>query len=237
MIAWSDAYRRTVAESTDFRLLFGRMFRIDEFRYYAFPLKFEALQPALLAAAANDPNSGDMEDTVDGIAAPGVNLVPGEAAESLIDFPAGAIIIGITAAGILPQRIATADETPAAFAYGPSRNPGKRDLFMLDLEYADTSPITAGNPIPSLSISPTDSVNTAPPILADALCGGGRGDIMPARELLITPGLGILARVRSMVLPNAPIDEGYNAPNLSVHIVFHCMVPGVVKRKPAVENN
>lgn len=237
MISWADAYRRTVAESKDFRLLFGRTYRIDEFRFYAYPLIFETLKPALLAASVIEPNTGDNTITTNNIAAPFTNLVPGEAVESLIIFPAGAIVLGVTAAGILPQRIVLSNLSPSEvdFASGPSRNSGRRDLFVLDLEYTDRSDIVGQNPIPESAVpgvgvqSPTE---TAPPILADALLGSGQQDIMPARELLVTPGLGLIARVRSMVLPNDP-GTSTRTPNLSVHVCFHCMVPGTVKQKPA----
>ncbi len=234
MISWNEAFNRTVVRSKDFRLLFGRTFRIDEFNYYAHTLKFESLAPALLSASSATPNTGSLSATVAHIAAPTTNIVPGAEAESLVSFPAGAIILGITAGAILPQRlIPAAGDTFVAFKYGPSIHPGKRDLFLLDLRYSDTTAITDGNPVPQTSVDANFPVNSEPPILADALLGSGSKDIMPGRELLITPGLGIIAKARSMVLPNDPADSGLNAPTLSVHIVFHCMIPGKVTKKQA----
>lgn len=234
MISWAEAYRRSVAESGDFRLLFGRSYPIDEFRYYAYPLKFESLNPALLSAAAATPNTGSLSATDTFIGGPTVqNIVPGAAQESLILFPAGAIILGITSAAIVPQRIVNRESGDITFTYGPTRHPGKRDTFLLDLEFADTADIVGQNPIPEVSINANSPTNTAPPILADALMGGGAKDVMPTRELIITPGLGILARVRSMVLLNDTATNQNNVPNMSVHLCFHCMIPGVVRRSQA----
>jgi hypothetical protein len=228
MVPWQTAYNRTV-KSKDFRLLFGRSFAIDQFNYYAFALLFESLPPALLATATSTPNTGTGGGTLAAIAAPVTGIVPGAPSQKLLNFPKGAIVLGVTTSANLPQRV-IAD---VAFKYAPSHTPGGRDLFLVDMEYVDTADIVGGNPIPQVSQAANSAENSAPPVIAEALMGTGGGDIFPYREFLVTPGLGILTSVSSMVLPNAPADATQQLPNLTVHMVFHCMIPGVVKKQAA----
>lgn len=222
--SWREVYERT-ALSADFRLMFGKSFPMDQFRPYSYGFKFESLTPGLLSAASTTPNTGSLAATVAGIAAPTTNIVPGPASETLIDFPKGAIIVGASSAAVAPQRVVSG----AAFTYGPSMNPGGRDLYVMNMRYVDGSAIFAKNPIPEVTINANFPTNTAPPILCDAVMGSGHHNLFPGRELLVAPGLGILLSVQSMILPNAPVASTTPSPNLSVHVVFHCMIPGVVK--------
>lgn len=228
MIPWNQAYRRIAESQREFATLFGKMFSQDDFRYYAYVIKFDTLLPALLAVDSAQPNTGNIAATRTNLGAPTTNIVPGPAANSTLNLAAGAVILGISSCARKLQRIAN-NGSNQAFTYGPTENSGARDLFALDLSYLDTSPITGQNPQPEISQNPNAPVNTAPPILADALMGGGDEDLCPARELWVAPGLGINVSVRSLVLPDlAAASPSQSAPNLSVHVVFHCMVPGIV---------
>ena len=229
MIPWNQAYQR-VAESQDFKFLFGKRYAQDDFRYYGYGLKFNALQPATLAAAVATPNTGSIAQTRTDLGAPTTNIVPGAARMAQINFAVGAVILGISAAAIKPQRIAN-NGGAIAFTYGPSRSPGNRDLFSLNLTFADTTPIVGSNPISEIVSNPNAPIITAPPIAADALMGNGEDTDTPARELFVAPGLAINVSVSSLVLPDsAPASPSLAAPNLTVHLVFHCMIPGIVTR-------
>lgn len=231
MVPWKQAYER-IRTSEEWVTRFGKMYRMDEFRFYAYALKFASLLPAQLATGATTPNTGSAAATRAGYAAPTVNIVPGPASDLLIDFPAGAVILGITAAAVKLQRIAN-NGGAIAFTYGPTNHKACLDLFLLDLEYVDGDPITGGNPIPDVSANANSAINAAPPIDADALLGRGGDTETPARELYVTPGLGIRASARSMVLPDTAPATGQPNGNLAVHLVFHCMVPGEVRMRSA----
>lgn len=104
------------------------------------------------------------------------------------NFPAGAIILGITAAGFQIQTIV------GAFQYAPSMSPGRRDLFGLQFQYTADELIVSGG--------------TA---LADALLGSGSDTIFPAREIVVAPSQGILATVEAFnVTNNMTVDIMYH---------------------------
>lgn len=225
MIPWNRAYRRLAAHP-DFRVLFGKRYRQDEFSPIAYALKFDALSPATLAPTAT-PNTGDIATTIANMAAPTTQVIaPGTPQSKQVVFPHGAVILTVSASAAVPLR------TQGGFTYGPTRNPGNRDLFMLDLDFTSGDPIISGNPISELVSNPNSTIITAPPVMADALTDGGERDNFLGQELWVTPGLGLLVGVRSLLLPSSLPAGAQNQaipPNLTVHVVFHAMVPGKVK--------
>lgn len=242
MIPWNSAYRRLAENVDDFRIIFGKTYRQDEFRSYAYAIKFDSILPALQASSDILPNTPDAVLTGFEWGAPSTALVPGPPQTRLVDFPAGAVILGITASATLLQAIPVAiindgefGITPvlANFLYGPSNRQSLNDLFMLDFTYADTDPITTGNPIPETVPNPNAAIVSRPPISAAALLGDGRRTDMPSCELCVTPGLGIITTVRSLLLPSFLPLSGNLIPNMSVHVVFHAMIPGTVSLKKA----
>ncbi len=86
------------------------------------------------------------------------------------NFPAGAVILGITAAAWQNYE-ACSDATP-----------GRRDRFGLAFQYSGDEQITANG----LS-------------MAEALLGSGRDTILPAKELMIPPSQSILVTGASLV--------------------------------------
>lgn len=222
MIEWNRAYSR-LQGSKAFALLFGRSYSKDAFRPYAYPVKFDSLPPANLGATTA-PNTPVYATTRAELATPDTEaLVAGLPQNRQLLFPAGAVILGITAAATLAQR------TAGSATSQPWRSPGKRDLFSLDLDFTSGDNITQGNPISELVSNPNSSIIAEPPILAEALMGNGSKDDFAVRELWVAPGLGISVTARSLVLPSN-IDSTVSAPpNLSLHLVFHAMVPGVVR--------
>lgn len=232
MIPWNQAFNR-IAQSRDFETMFGRKYSQDDFRYYAYNLTFNSLAPAQLAVSAAAPNTPDIAATRTNLGAPTTALVPGVASSKLISFDAGGVILGISACARKLQRVAN-NGGAIAFTYPPSISPGNLDLFELDLAFTDTTPITGQNPIGELVSNPNSLIQTTPPIMAESLLGSGRDTDTPARELFVTPGLGLLAAVRSLVLPDeAPASPANAASNLIVHLVFHTMVPGIIKAHAA----
>ncbi len=168
MISWHVAYTR-LKNSPEFIRYFGGP---KEMPPYAFrPLHF--MQRFTVGSAAESPPTNQ-------------------------NFPAGAIILGITAAAFQVQTAA------GAFQYAPSpANPGRRDLFGLSFQYTNDELITPDGPGS-----------------AEALLGGGSDTIFPARELLIAPSQGILATVENLTVGLAD--------GLTVDIVYHSMVPRAV---------
>jgi hypothetical protein len=226
VIEWNRAYSR-IAGSQAFALLFGRSYPKDAFRPYSFATIFDSLPPANLGASSA-PNTGVYATTRANLSAPTSTdvIVPGLPQNRQILFPAGAVILGITAAATLGQRAYTGTD----FNYAPTMSTGKRDLFTLDLDYTSGDSIVAGNPISELVSNPNSSIIAAPPISAEALLGGaGISHIFPDRELWVAPGLGITMTARSLVLPSNTDSTSSAPPNLSLHLVFHAMVPGTVR--------
>jgi hypothetical protein len=233
MVPWSEAYRR-IREGNDFVTLFGRMYEMDEFRYYAYALKFDSVAPAQLAAAPGTPNTASLAVTAAQSAVPVNPTVPGPPSDQQIPFPAGAIILGLSSGGIALQRIVSAVGVGLTnFPYPPSDNDGgSRNLYTVDIEYADGDPVTAGNPVPETVTAPDSAFIAAPPYSVDALMGGGEDSEMPGRELYIAPGLILNVRVRSLLLPTViAAPPSTPPPNLTVHVVFHAMIPGVVSKE------
>jgi len=241
MIPWTQAYKRT-ATSPDAILKFGRQIPIDEFRFEARVVRFDAVAPALLALSTAAPNTGDLATTRAALAAPATPIVPGPASTSKLDFDDGGIILAITSGAIVPQRIAN-NGGALNFQYGPSSasaSGGSQDLFALDLDYTDTSNIVGQAPIIETVNNPNSAVITGPPAMSEALMGNGSKSNALVRELLIAPGLGIIVQVRSLLLPNLANvfvagQVNPNAPNMSVHLVFHSMIP-IVKSKKSDNN-
>lgn len=95
---------------------------------------------------------------------------------SQMNFPAGAIILGITATAYQAQA------TTGSYQYAPSYNPGRRDLFGLLFQYTGDEQITPGATL----------------VAADALLGSGEDTIFPQREILIAPSQSLLTTVGSM---------------------------------------
>lgn len=87
--------------------------------------------------------------------------------------------------------------TTSAFQYAPSASPGRRDLFALAFQYTGDEVITPGGPV-----------------LADALLGSGTDTIFPGREIVVPPSQGLLCTVQAYAI----------APQMNVHVVYHCAV-------------
>ena len=250
MIPWNDAYRR-LKQSRDFAMLFGKTYSQDEFRPYSYGLRFDSLIPASLAATTVDPNRASLVVTDATIDAPLTAIVPGPVdGPRLIDFPAGAVILGVTATAQVLQRIVTHARGATSFTYGPDEGGSDgagNTLFMLEFAFSDTDRITAGNPIPETVLSPPvgappislAAVQSAPPIMGNALLGRGRKSEMPGHEIYVTPGLGLLVKCRSLLLPNRILVDtaGPFSPNLVVHTVFHCMIPGEISIPNALKKS
>src|SRR5882757_3531689 len=113
----------------------------------------------------------------------------------LQNFPSGAVILGITAGAYEAQQLDN-----SAVLYAPSFSSGRRDLFGLSFQYTNDEQVTPSGLT-----------------MAEPLLGSGYDTIFPGKELLIPPSQGILCACASLV-PTA-------SPALSVHVVYHTMVP------------
>jgi len=111
-------------------------------------------------------------------------------------FPSGAVILGITAAAYEDQQL----ENAGVLAVSPSYSAGRRDLFGISFQYTNDEQITPNGLT-----------------MAEPLLGSGYDTIFPAKELLIPPSQGILCAVASLVPSTLP--------DLSINVVYHCMVP------------
>lgn len=164
MIRWREAYERQ-KESREFANYFGRQGQVPkaaDFRYIAYCQKFETVAAG----------------SVTGGATPSTSITPGAATgPTLQTFPAGAVILGITAAGVQAQT------TTSAFQYASSFTQGLRNMFALAFQYTNDEVITPNGPV-----------------LAEALLGGGEENIFPSREIVIAPSQGILATVQSYTI-------------------------------------
>jgi hypothetical protein len=161
MIRWREAFERS-RESADFRKYFKGFLKMSDFRYIAYVQQF------------NNVTAG----TVTGGATPTSPVTPGTAVGPVLQtFPAGGIILGITASAVQPQT------TTSAFQYAPSNSPGRRDLFALSFQYSGDELITPGGPV-----------------IADALLGSGEDTIFPAREIIAPPSQGLLCTVQSFTI-------------------------------------
>lgn len=233
MVPWNQAYA-SIIESDDFHLQFGRLFAKDEFRYYAYAMKFENVRPALLSNGTAL-NAGNYTSTRAALQAPTTNIVPGPPASLDITFPAGAIILGYSGAMATPQRVAV-DNAAAAigFTYAPYSGPGKRGEFIVNITRGDGDPIMGSNPIDE-ALFPNNAntpVRSIPFGLADAACGDGFDSDEPVDLLIVTPGNSIAVTVQSMMLPVDVQTADLTVPpsTQTIHLVFHCMVPGSVRK-------
>lgn len=168
MIRWREAFERS-KESREFQKYFskGRALKMSDFRYLGYAQQFNSVTAG----------------SVTGGATPSTAVTPGTiSGPTLQNFPAGAIILGITAAAIQSQT------TTSSFAYAPSMSPGRRDLFALAFQYTGDEVITPGGPV-----------------LAEALLGSGEDTIFPGREIIVPPSQGLLASVQSYTI-NPPLN-------------------------------
>jgi hypothetical protein len=109
---------------------------------------------------------------------------------SQMNFPAGAVILGITATAYQAQT------ATGSYQYAPSYSPGRRDLFGLLFQYTGDEQITPGSTL----------------VAAEALLGSGMDTIFPQRELLIPPSQGLLVTVGSLApAPNLTVTVVYHA--------------------------
>jgi hypothetical protein len=186
MIKWREAYERL--RPTDAFQSYYKNKGITDFRYLVFSSLTLATSPLTPSASQQG-------------GVPGTPVGPLQ-----YNFPAGAVILGVTAAAYQPQ------QNTGVANYGPSSSDGRRDLFALAFQYTSDEQLTANG----LTI-------------AEALLGGGMDTIFPARELLIPPSQSILVTAASLVgaggagPPVIPVGL-----NLFVHVDFHAMVPRVV---------
>lgn len=168
MIPWRQAFDRC-KDSREFNEYFakGKALKTSDFRYLGYAQQFNAVTAG----------------TVVGGATPTSPITPGAAVgPTLQNFPAGGIILGITAACVQPQT------TTSAFTYAPSYSPGRRDLFALNFQYTGSEVITPGGPV-----------------LAEALLGSGEDTIFPGREIIVPPSQGLLCTVQSFTI-NPPMN-------------------------------
>lgn len=214
MVPWNAAYHR-VTRGRELRRLFGRNIPKWQWTPIVTVAKFNAVPPALLSDGT-DINVGDAAVTAATIAAPTTNIVPSNTRRRLVSFPGGALVLGITSCGTAPQR------DTGGFTYGPTWHPGSRDLYNLDFRYTGNKAIFGRKDVPSRTVDANSPFNQAPPFMADPSSHSGiKGQIL-GRELIVTPGQGIITFVASNLLPNA---APATTPNLAVHVCFHCMVP------------
>jgi len=182
MVKWREAYER-LKGTTAFRNFFGGngVPAMSDFRYIVFSHQQLSTTPLTPSAAAAG-------------GAPGVAVGPLQ-----MNFPSGAIILGVTSSAFQAQQAAAAPNVP----YSPSMNAGRRDLYTLSFQYTSDEQLTANGGV-----------------IADALLGGGDETVMPAKEVMIPPSQSILITAASLV--------ALGGQNLFVHVAFHCMVPRMV---------
>lgn len=157
MIKWREAYER-IKDLPQFIQYFKKALPMGDFRFLAYSQRFDA---------------------VPGAATAGVLGIPvGPLAQN---FPSGAVILGITAAGYQEQQSA------AAASYPPSLSAGRRDLFALSFQYSGTEQLTANGLT-----------------MAEPLLGSGYDTIFPAKELLIPPSQAILCAVATLSPSSLP---------------------------------
>jgi hypothetical protein len=156
MLRWREAYER-VSKTQQFKSYFGRVLDAGAFRFLAYSMQFVGVAAASAVGQYGTP-TGPRAQT----------------------FPAGAVILGITATGVQAQT------ATGSFTYAPSQSPGRRDLFGLSFQYSSDENITP------------DGLTAA-----DALLGSGSDTIFPAKELLIPPSQSILVSVASLTVAPA----------------------------------
>lgn len=188
MLRWGDVHRR-LQSSREFIGAFGKNSPAEAFSFKAFTLRFESVAAATIAGAF------------------GVVVGP-----NLQAFPSGGVVLGITAGCLMAQQ---------GSVYPPSMSFGRRDLFALSVQYADGELVTPLNNVtvgaqPLLIPALAAGFRSNPRGLAnaEALLGSGEETVFPAKEILVTPGNGLMFAVasQSTLLP------------ISVHVVCHAMV-------------
>lgn len=167
MIRWREAYERlTHGNAAEFKAAFGGLLPMSAFRFLTYSQRFEGV-----AASASVGTLGTQTGPI------------------LQTFPAGAIILGITASAIQAQ------VTTGTFTYAPSLTPGRRDLFALSMQYTNNELITPGGLT-----------------MAEALLGSGTDTIFPGKELMMPPNQGILCGVASLtVAPTLTVHVAYHS--------------------------
>lgn len=159
MIKWREAYERQKL-APDFGRYFGggpgKVPPMHAFRYIAYSL---LLGPCLGNASP-----------VSGFGQP--------VGPSQQNFPAGAVILGISSTAFQEQ---VGDNT--AYQYAPFSAPGRRDLYGLAFSYTNDENITPNGLT-----------------LANALLGDGDDTVFPGRELLIPPSQGLLCTAASFTV-------------------------------------
>lgn len=158
MISWDRAYARQV-RSPDFTRFFGgspgQPPKMEAFR----GIEYSVLLGPVLGNASP-------------VAGYGQSFGPVQQ-----NFPAGAVILGITSAAFQEQTVTT------AYQYAPWATQGRRDLYGLSFSYTNDEQITPNGIT-----------------LAAALLGGGEDTIFPIREMLIPPSQGILVSAASITV-------------------------------------
>lgn len=169
MISWNQAYDR-IKGSEQFTSYFGRN---------GAPPAAKAFRPITYS------------QTFTGVAAASSPGTYGaQSGPTNVSFPAGAVILGITASCYQAQT------TTGSYVYAPSFSPGRRDLFGLLFTYTGDEQITPGTT----------------PVAADALLGCGEGTIFPQREILIAPAQGLLVTVASLApAPTLTVTVAFHA--------------------------
>ncbi len=158
MIRWREAFERQRSSKT-FQQYFGTAVQAGDFRYIAYCQLF------------NNVTAG----TVTGGATPTTAITAGAPiGPTLQTFPAGAVILGIEAAGVQAQT--------AAQVIAPTTNVGLRNLFALNFQYTNDEVITPGGPV-----------------LAEALMGSF-GQLFPGREIVVAPSQGLLCTVQAFTI-------------------------------------
>lgn len=130
----------------------------------------------------------------------------------VLTFDKGAIVLGVTSGAY--------QFTQPMRAVEPSPTPGRRDTYMVSLRYTEDEKITPDQNI----MDPAGSTLLSSPafLQADALQGNGIKDEF-ARELMVPPSQGISVSVQSLQPSQDTEDE--DVPPLTVHVVFHVVVP------------
>ena len=191
MVSWKAAYARC-RENERFRAIFARNGKIPkeiDFELRAYVLAFQAVAPA----------------ETDGSPGP----VNGPLTQ---EFALGGVILGVTSGCYLAQQAEGEQD------YAPSKNPGRRDLFVLYIEYTNDEQITQPQMVKTAAVI---AANIQARVLAEPLMGSGLENEFP-EELLVAPANSISVSVASVI---GSTYGGTALSDLCVHIVFHAMVP------------
>lgn len=173
MIKWREAYDR-LKDLPEFRQYFNnKLLSMAAFRFLAYAQRFEGVAGSSTAGTLG-PVSGPLSQ----------------------NFPAGAVVLGITAGAYQSQQL----DNAGVLAYAPSYSSGRRDLFALSLQYSTNEQITPNGLT-----------------MAEPLLGSGYDTIFPGKELLIAPSQSVQCSVAAFTPSTSP--------DLTVQVIYHCMVP------------